>query len=192
MQRAMRSNIDNSLVQVEDPEQIFRERHRSMADQGRQADRDVRYSDGKEYSEAEEMNTPELYVPGLDKTLLQEAIRNGMALNDRKTINRIHCPKLKRYIGMDTLTVMLPEGWLEVPMDPPVDFMANCASTLFDQPRLLVEAMQSLVTTQLELAILPGDDIPLIRDRYLTHYEVLDRLNHYTDLCVMYGECMET
>ena len=189
MQRAMRSNIDNSLVQVEDPEQILRERRRSMADQGRQADRDTRDSNGKECSETEEMNTPELYVPDLDNTPLQETIQNGMALNGRKTIYTIPCPKLKRYIGMDTLTVTLPEGQLEVPMDPPVDFVANCASTPFDQPRLLVEAMQSLVTTQPELAILPGAENPLIRDRYLTRYEVLDRLNHYTDLCVMYGEC---
>ena len=74
-------------------------------------------------------------------------------------------------------------------MDPPVDFVANCAPTPFDQPRLLVEAMQSLVPTQPELAILPGDDIPLIRDRYLTHYELIERLAHYVDLCVMYGEC---
>ena len=99
---------------------------------------------------------------------LRELYENGMALNDSKTIYRICCPKLKKYIGMHTLTVTLPEGQLEVPMDPPVDFVANCAPTLFDQPRLLVEAMQSLVTTQPELAILPGDDIPLIRDRYLT------------------------
>ena len=110
-----------------------------------------------------------------------------MALNDRKTIYRICCPKLKRYIGMDTLTVMLSEGQLEVPMDPQVDFVANCASTLFDQKRLLVEAMQSLVTTQPELAILPGDDVPFIRD--LSSHKLLDRLNHYIDLCVMYGEC---
>ena len=77
-----------------------------------------------------------------------------------------------------------------MPMDPPVDFVANCAPTPFDQPRLLVKAMQSLVTTQLELTILPGDDIPLIRDRYLTCYELIERLAHYVDLCVMYGECV--
>ena len=35
MQRATRSNADNTLVQVEDPEQIIRERRRSMADQAR-------------------------------------------------------------------------------------------------------------------------------------------------------------
>ena len=29
----------------------------------------------------------------------------------------------------------------------------------------------------------------MIRERYLPHYELLDRLNHYIDLCVMYGEC---
>ena len=74
-------------------------------------------------------------------------------------------------------------------MDPPVDFMANCTPTPFDQPTLLVEAMQSLVTTQPQLAILPGDDVPLIKDRYLTHYKLMERLNHYIDLCVMYGEC---
>ena len=105
------------------------------------------------------------------------------------TIYRICCPKLKQYIGLDTLTVKLPDGWLEVPMNPPVDFVANCTSTLFDQPRLLVEAMQRLVTTQEELTMLPEDDIHIVRGRYLSHYELLERLNHYTDLCVIYGEC---
>ena len=76
-----------------------------------------------------------------------------------------------------------------MPTDPPVHFVANCAPTPFNEPRLLVEAMQSLVTTQPELAILPGDDVPLIRDRYLTCYKLIERLNHYIDLCVMYGEC---
>ena len=186
MQRATRSNVDNSLVQVEDPEQILRERCRSMADQGRQVPKDTRDSNSEEYSEAEEMNTPKLYIPDLDNTPLERAIQNGMALNDRKTIYRIRCPKLKRYIGMDTLTVTLPEGQLEVPTDPPVDFMTNCASTPFDQPRLLVEAMQCLITTT---TILPGDDVPLIRDRYLSCHKLLDRLNHYIDLSVKYGEC---
>ena len=66
--------------------------------------------------------------------------------------------------------------------------MANCTPTLFDQPRLLIEAMQSLVQTQPELTILPGDDVPLVRDRYLTRYELIERLAHYVDLCVLYGE----
>ena len=59
MQRVTRSNADNTLVQVEDPEQIIRERHRSMAEQtkqGRENPRDTRDSDGEEYSEAEEVN----------------------------------------------------------------------------------------------------------------------------------------
>ena len=59
MQRVTRSNVDNTLVQVEDPEQIIRERRRSMADQteeGRENPRDTRHSDGEEYSEAEEVN----------------------------------------------------------------------------------------------------------------------------------------
>ena len=34
MQRATRSNADNTLVHVEDPEQIIRVRRRSMAEQG--------------------------------------------------------------------------------------------------------------------------------------------------------------
>ena len=110
MQRVTRSNVDNTLVQVEDPEQILRERRRSMVEQGRENPRETRDSDGEEYSKAEEVNTPELYVPDLDNTPLERAIRNGMALNDSKTIYRIHCPKLKKYIGMDTLTVTLLEG----------------------------------------------------------------------------------
>ena len=130
MQRVTRSNADNTLVQVEDPERIIRERRRSMADQaeqGRGNPRDTRDSDGKEYSEAEEMNIRDLYVPDLNNTPLQRAIRNGMALNDTLTIYRIRCPKLKEYIGKDTLTVYLPEGRLEVPTKPPIDFIANCA-----------------------------------------------------------------
>ena len=111
-----------------------------------------------------------------------------MALNDTQTIYRIRCPLLKEYIGKDTLTVYLPEGRLEVPTDPPVDFVANCAPTPFNQPRLLIEAMQSLVQTQPELTILPGDDISLVRDRYLTRYELIERLSNYVDLCVLYAE----
>ena len=191
MQRVTRSNAANTLVQVEDPEQILRERRRSMADQaeqGRGNPRETRDSDGEEYSKAEEVNIRDLYVPDLDNTPLQRAIRNGMALNDAQTIYRIRCPRLKEYIGRDTLTVFLPEGQLEVPMEPPVDFVANCAPTPFDQPRLLIEAMQSLIQTQPELTILPGDDIPLVRDRFLTRYELIERLANYVDLCVLYAE----
>ena len=93
MQRVTRSNADNTLVQVEDPEQILRERHRSMAEQDREIPRETRDSDGKEYSEAEEVNAPELYVLDLDNTPLQRAIRNGMALNDTKTTSvKSHYP----------------------------------------------------------------------------------------------------
>ena len=191
MQRVTRSNADNTLVQVEDPEQIPREKCRSMveqAEQGRGNPRETRDSNGEEYSEAEEVNMRNLYVPDLDNTPLQRAIRNRMALNDAQTIYRIRCPKLKEYIGKDTLTVFLPEGRLEVPTEPPVDFVANCAPTPFDQPRLLVKTMQSLIQTQPQLTILPGNDIPLVRDRYLTRYELIERLANYVDLCVLYAE----
>ena len=48
--------------------------------------------------------------------------------------------------------------------------------------------MQSLIQTQPELTILPGDNIRLVRDRYLTRYELIERLANYVDLCVLYGE----
>ena len=183
MNRVTRSNVDGSLLQVEDPEQLLRDRRRSMAEPGR---RDL---DNEEGSKPEEVNIPNLFVPDLENIPLEEAIQNGMAMNNRKTIYRIHCPRLKEYIGVDTLTVKLPEGQLEVPTDPPVDFMANCTPTPFDQPRLLVEAMQHLITMHRELTILPGDDLPIVRNRYLTCYELLERLNHYIDRCIKYGEC---
>ena len=69
MQRVTRSNADNTLLQVEDPEQIIR--GRSMADQAEQnrgIPRDTRDSDGEEYSEAEEMNIRDLYIPDLNNT----------------------------------------------------------------------------------------------------------------------------
>ena len=76
MQRVTRSNADNTLVHVEDPEQIIRVRRRSMAEQG-EVSRNLRITrdcDGEEYSEAEEVNIPDLYVPDLDKTPLRRAI----------------------------------------------------------------------------------------------------------------------
>ena len=100
-----------------------------QAEQGRGNPRDTRDSDEEEYSEAEEMNIRDLYVPDLNNTPLQRAIQSGMALNDTQTIYRIWCPKLKEYIGKDTLTVYLPEGRLEVPTEPPINFIANCAPT---------------------------------------------------------------
>ena len=80
MQRATRSNTDNTLVHVEDPEQIIRVRRRSMADQaeqGRGNPRDTRDSDGEEYSEAEEMNIRDLYVPDLKTHPCRELSRVG-------------------------------------------------------------------------------------------------------------------
>ena len=193
MQRATRRNTVNTLIHVEDPEQLIRVRRRSMAEQAEQeiANKNLRItrdSDGEEYSEAEEMNIPDLYVPDLNNTPLQRAIQNGMALNDTKTVYKIRCPKLKEHIRKDTLTVYLPEGRLEVPTEPPIDFVANCASTPFDQPRLLIEAMQSLVQTHPMLTRLPGDDTPLVRDRYLTRQELTDSLSNYVDLCVSYAK----
>ena len=38
------------------------------------------------------------------------------------------------------------------------------------------------------MTILPGDDIPLVRDRYLSKNELIDRLENYVDLCVLYAE----
>ena len=98
MQRAMRRNIDNTLIHVEDPEQLIRVRRRSMAEQAEQvANKNLRItrdSDGEEYSEAEEMNIPDLYVPDLNNTPLQRAIQNGMALND----NTYTCDELTKQI----------------------------------------------------------------------------------------------
>ena len=48
--------------------------------------------------------------------------------------------------------------------------------------------MQSLVQTQPKLTILPGDDSSLVRDRYLSRNELIERLSNYVDLCVMYAE----
>ena len=76
MQRATRSNADNTLVHVEDPEQIIRIRRRSMAEQGKVSRnlRVTRDSDGEEYSKAKEVNIPDLYVPDLDNIPLLRAI----------------------------------------------------------------------------------------------------------------------
>ena len=133
-------------------------------------------------------NIPNLFVLDLNNTCLADAIANDMALNERKTEYMICCPKLKEHIGVDTLTVSLPRGKLEVPTDPPVRFIANCAPTPFDQPDLLVSAMRGLREKNAELAILPGDELPVVSNRYLTCWELLERLSYYVDLSVRYGE----
>ena len=109
-------------------------------------------------------------MPDLDNTCLEDAIANGMAMNDRKTAYRICCPRLKEHIRVDTLIVKLPGGELEVPTDPPVNFIVNCAPTPFDQPRLLIESMES--------------------NRYLSCWELSERVGHYIDLCIRYRECV--
>ena len=48
--------------------------------------------------------------------------------------------------------------------------------------------MQSLVQTQPEQTILPGDNTHLIRDRYLTRDELTDSLADYVELCALYAE----
>ena len=179
--------MDSTPLQVEDPEQILRRTHRSMAAPPENAG-DPWQQDP--CNDPEEVNIPDLFVPDLDNMCLEDAIANSMAMNDRKTVYRIHCPRLKDHIGVDTLNVKLPGGELEVPTDPPVDFIANCPATSFDQPRLLIEAMESLPEKHTELAILPGDDLPIVSNRYLSCWELNERLGHYFDLCIRYGECV--
>ena len=77
-------------------------------------------------------------------------------------------PQTQEHIKVDTLIVTLPGGELEVPTDPPVDFVANCAPTAFEQPRLLMEAMQNLLEKHADLAILLRDDLAIIYNRYLS------------------------
>ena len=38
------------------------------------------------------------------------------------------------------------------------------------------------------LTRLPGDDTPLVRDRFLTRQELTDNLSSYIDLCVAYAK----
>ena len=101
----------------------------------------------------------------------------------------ICCPKLKPHIGINMLTVSLPGGEMEVPTDPPVRFIANCAPTPFNQPHLLVTAMEGLREKNAELTPLSGDELCRVSNRYLTCWELLERLGTYVNLCVRYGKC---
>ena len=69
-------------------------------------------------------------------------------------------------------------------------FIANCAPTPFNQPELLVSAMRGLRKKNADLAILPGDNLPMVSNRYLSCWELLERLGYYIDLCVRYRECV--
>ena len=191
-----RRKVDNSLLEVSDPERIIRAGHRaSMAAQHDNRDKlegEPEPPRVPENEEEEEPNVgrPNLFIPDLNNTHLADALVNGMALDERKTKYMICCPRLKTHIGVDTLIVNLPNGELEVPTDPPVRFIADCAPTPFDQPNLLITAMKGLREKHAELTPLPGDELHWISNRYLTWLELLQRLGYYIDLSVKYGECV--
>ena len=66
MSRGTRSHVDRSLVQVADPEQILRDRRRSMATPNENEENPRQPHKNEEENEPEEVNIPNLFMPDLD------------------------------------------------------------------------------------------------------------------------------
>ena len=124
------------------------------------------------------MEVPDLFVPDLNNTPLAEAIKEGMADNNEKTIFIIRCPKLREHIGTERLRVHLPSGELEIDMEPRVKFVVNCSREKI-QENLLVTALNSMKKTEAAFTPLPRGEWPMITHRHLTRNEVEDRLETY-------------
>ena len=133
------------------------------------------------------VEVPDLFVPDLNNTPLAEAIKEGMADNNEKTISIIRCPKLKEHIGMETLRVHLPSGELEIDMEPRVKFVVNCSRERI-QKNLLIAALNSMKKTDAAFAPLPRGQWPMITHRHLTRNEVEDRLETYYSLAGKFCE----
>ena len=118
---------------------------------------------------------PDLFIPDLNNTPLAEAIKEGMADNNEKTIFIIRCPKLREHIGTERLRVYLPSGELEIDMEPRVKFVVNCSRERI-QKNLLIAALQSMKRTEAAFTPLPRGQWPMITHRHLTKNEVEERL----------------
>ena len=166
---------DLSLVeQVDNPEVLIRRGQRSMANPQNDENivpgnedpvprRDDNLWDGDRYTG----EIPNLYIPDLNNTPLQDAIERGTPLNTMNTEYLIICLALKEYVGTDRMRVEIPSGILFNDADPPIRFVANCSDVPFQQEHLLISAMEDLVEKNAELVPLPGEDFRSCHNRLM-------------------------
>ena len=74
-------------------------------------------------------------------------------------------PRLKDYIGVETLKVKIPSGELEIPTNPPVNFITKYAQKFFEE-RLLIAALKEMWNEHSNLQFIPGDDWCIVINRY--------------------------
>ena len=192
-----RSNNDIPTDPVEDPEGILRRENRvrrnNQRDMADPQENNVVPNEGEGDDNLwdREVYTgpiPNLYMPDLNNTRLQDAVTRGMVLNTNNTEYLILCPALKRYIGTDKLKVHIPTGRLEIVTDPPIRFVADCSSEAFSQNNLLIDAMNGLKKQYAKLTTLPGEDFRMYNDVLMQRSEVEERLGIYAELSIKYAQ----
>ena len=130
------------LLNSSDSEKIVRKGCRSsmaVPQQGNLCNDQQGASDAEEDEGPYRGDIPQLYIPDLVNTILSEAIKDSMMIGTTGREYMILTPRLKDYIGVETLKVKIPSGELEIPTNPPVNFITQCAQNPF-QERLLIAA----------------------------------------------------
>ena len=112
--------------------------------------------------EEEEDDITQLFVPDLNNTLLQDAIKKGVKKGKEVTI---HSPRLKFFLGVDTLLVSPRNGDLKVNMKPPYDFDISCSPDPFPEELLIIALNMHAVNAPEPL---PGDKWPSVQENQST------------------------
>ena len=133
--------------------------------------RDPRDNQQRNNSFSEDENDPPrdiplLYVPDLANTILSEAIKDGIQVDNSGTEYIIPTPLLKDIVGVEWLKVTLPKGELETCSVPPLDFVTKCQPTPFNL-QLLRGALKDMRKDNPELQYLAGDDWRPTHTHYL-------------------------
>ena len=99
----------------------------------------------------------------------------------------VECPKLKQYIGVDTLLVQRTSGRVQLhTKDEDETFPISCSKTKFPIP-LLKKALEGVEQQSATPKDLPGEDWPRKIKTILRRMELDSRLDAYAELVGRYA-----
>ena len=150
---------------TDDPEKIGRNgnrrKNRNRADAGNE-DPQCQQPEEHEDNKAGDNNTAaptEMYLPDLDNTPLSQALKKGLdwGVEDE---DMVECPKLKQYLGVNTLLVHRTSGRVHLhTKDEDETFPISCSRNKFPIP-LLKKALEGAEQQRATPKDLPGEDWP--------------------------------
>ena len=183
------ANLTNFM---DDPEKIDRNsntrKSRNMADTGN-GDPQCQPPEEDQENEAGDNNATaptEMYLPDLDNTPLIQALKKGLDWGVEDEV-MVECPKLKQYLGVDTLLIQRTSGQVCLhTKDEDETFPISCSKTKFPIP-LLKKALEGAEQQRATPKDLPGEDWPHKLKTILHRMELDSRLDAYAALVGRYA-----